>query len=264
MLAFRDLGNREDRKRRAAEVRHRGPGRRLPSGGGAALRCRSAPAPELPPWQHDHLGWHRQDDGRWFLGVPVQSGRVAGGLRAALAEIVEHFELDVRITPAKTCCSPASRRHSGPRSSTSCAATGWRSPTTSRPSAAWPWPARPSPRAGRPWPRRNGWPRRLEGARGRAGRPGPRRARSPRAHDRLPQRVRPAVHGGDRHRRPDQDRLRHPPRWRARRRPPRAGRGPQRQARRPSERARPMAGPLRAGGGPTARRSATSCTVQAP
>ena len=53
---------------------------------GAAL----ALAPELPPWhQHDHLGWHRQDDGRWFLGVPVQSGRVGGGLRAALAEIVE-------------------------------------------------------------------------------------------------------------------------------------------------------------------------------
>ena len=61
---------------------------------------RALPAPELPPWhQHDHLGWHRQDDGRWFLGVPVQSGRVAGGLRAALAEIVERFELDVRITP---------------------------------------------------------------------------------------------------------------------------------------------------------------------
>ena len=101
VLAFRDLGNRDDRKRARlkyvieelgldafrAEVEQR-------------LGAPLADAPELPPWhQHDHLGWHRQDDGRWFLGLPVPSGRVAGDLRAALAEIVEHHELDVRITP---------------------------------------------------------------------------------------------------------------------------------------------------------------------
>ena len=101
VLAFRDLGNREDRKRARLKYVIEDLGldafrREVEQRFGAAL----APAPELPPWhQHDHLGWHRQDDGRWFLGVPVQSGRVAGGLRAALAEIVERFELDVRITP---------------------------------------------------------------------------------------------------------------------------------------------------------------------
>jgi sulfite reductase (ferredoxin) len=101
VLAFRDLGNREDRKRARLKYVIEDLGldafrREVEQRFGAAL----APAPELPPWhQHDHLGWYRQDDGRWFLGVPVQSGRVAGGLRAALTEIVERFELDVRITP---------------------------------------------------------------------------------------------------------------------------------------------------------------------
>jgi sulfite reductase (ferredoxin) len=101
VVAFRDLGNRDDRKRARLKYVIEELGldafrREVEQRFGAAL----TPAPELPPWhQHDHLGWHRQDDGRWFLGVPVQSGRVAGGLRAALAEIAERYELDVRITP---------------------------------------------------------------------------------------------------------------------------------------------------------------------
>jgi sulfite reductase (ferredoxin) len=101
VLAFRDLGNRDDRKRARLKYVIEELGldafrREVEQRFGAAL----APAPELPSWhQHDHLGWHRQDDGRWFLGVPVQSGRVAGGLRAALAEIAERLSLDVRITP---------------------------------------------------------------------------------------------------------------------------------------------------------------------
>jgi sulfite reductase (ferredoxin) len=101
VVAFRDLGNREDRKRarlkyvvedlgldafrREVEVR---------------FGARLAPVPELPAWhQHDHLGWHRQDDGRWFLGLPVPSGRVAGSLRRALAEVVERHGVDLRVTP---------------------------------------------------------------------------------------------------------------------------------------------------------------------
>ena len=101
VVAFRDLGNREDRKRarlkyvldemgvdafrREVEVRFGEP---------------LGPAPALPAWhQHDHLGWHRQDDGRWFLGLPVPSGKVAGPIRAALAEVVERFGLDLRVTP---------------------------------------------------------------------------------------------------------------------------------------------------------------------
>jgi sulfite reductase (ferredoxin) len=101
VLAYRDLGERDDRKRarlkyvledlgldafrREVEVR---------------LGFRLAPAPQLPPWQHhDHLGWHRQGDGRWFLGLPVPSGRVAGDLKVAMREIVAEHRPGLRITP---------------------------------------------------------------------------------------------------------------------------------------------------------------------
>ncbi|HEV3157755.1 MAG TPA: NADPH-dependent assimilatory sulfite reductase hemoprotein subunit [Candidatus Baltobacteraceae bacterium] len=50
----------------------------------------------------DHLGWHRQPDGRWFLGVFVQSGRIhdAGELRlrTGLADVLHRFEPNLRIT----------------------------------------------------------------------------------------------------------------------------------------------------------------------
>ncbi len=100
ILAFRDLGNREDRKRARLKYVLEELGvdafrREVEARFGAPL----APSPELAEWhQHDHLGWHRQDDGRWFLGVPVPSGRVAGPLRAALTEVVERFGLDLRVT----------------------------------------------------------------------------------------------------------------------------------------------------------------------
>jgi len=101
IVAFRDLGNREDRKRARLKYVLEELGvdafrREVEARFGAPL----APAPELPEWhQHDHLGWHRQDDGRWFLGLPVPSGRVAGSLRTALTEAVERYGLDLRVTP---------------------------------------------------------------------------------------------------------------------------------------------------------------------
>ncbi|HEY8092780.1 MAG TPA: sulfite reductase, partial [Acidimicrobiales bacterium] len=64
VLAFRDLGDREDRKRARLKYVLEDIGvdafrREVESRFGAAL----APAPDLPAWhQHDHLGWHRQDD----------------------------------------------------------------------------------------------------------------------------------------------------------------------------------------------------------
>jgi sulfite reductase (ferredoxin) len=62
-----------------------------------------APAVELPslPY-HDHLGRHRQPDGRWFYGVFVQSGRITdtGGprLKTALHQIVSRLRPGVRLT----------------------------------------------------------------------------------------------------------------------------------------------------------------------
>jgi sulfite reductase (ferredoxin) len=116
ILAFRDLGNREDRKRARLKYVLEELGvdafrREVEARFGAPL----APSPELAEWhQHDHLGWHRQDDGRWFLGVPVPSGRVAGPLRAALTEVVERFGLDLRVTARQdvllTGIEPADRK----------------------------------------------------------------------------------------------------------------------------------------------------------
>jgi sulfite reductase (ferredoxin) len=50
----------------------------------------------------DHLGWHRQADGRWFLGLFVENGRIkdAGDLRlrSGLRAAVERFQPGIRLT----------------------------------------------------------------------------------------------------------------------------------------------------------------------
>lgn len=55
------------------------------------------------PATDDHLGWHPQADGRWFLGVRVPSGRIADTedvrLRTALRTIVVEHAESVRLTP---------------------------------------------------------------------------------------------------------------------------------------------------------------------
>ncbi len=61
--------------------------------------------PALPAWDliHDHLGWHADNEGTWFLGVRVPSGRVrdtdAVRLRTALREVIAAHVGEVRITP---------------------------------------------------------------------------------------------------------------------------------------------------------------------
>ncbi|MGC1307237.1 MAG: sulfite reductase, ferredoxin dependent [Phormidesmis sp.] len=62
------------------------------------------PYRELPEWKfEDYLGWHEQGDGKLFVGVHIRNGRVhnQGKLRnkAALKEIVEKFNLSMRVTP---------------------------------------------------------------------------------------------------------------------------------------------------------------------
>src|SRR5437764_574255 len=63
-----------------------------------------APCRPMPPFRvPDHLGWHEQGDGKWFLGVPVASGRIADSersrLRAALRAIVGRFGCDPILMP---------------------------------------------------------------------------------------------------------------------------------------------------------------------
>ncbi|MBD2577634.1 sulfite reductase, ferredoxin dependent [Oscillatoria sp. FACHB-1406] len=59
---------------------------------------------ELPPWKYrDYLGWNEQGDGKLFLGISVENGRVKDEgnfrLRTALREIVEQFQIPIRLTP---------------------------------------------------------------------------------------------------------------------------------------------------------------------
>ena len=55
--------------------------------------------PEAKPKLVDYLGWHRQGDGLWFVGLPLLCGRLQGELKAGLRRIIETFQLEVRITP---------------------------------------------------------------------------------------------------------------------------------------------------------------------
>jgi len=63
----------------------------------------------LEPWApvdvsdvEDHLGWHEQDNGRWFLGVFIENGRIKDEgslrLRSALRTIVVRFRTGVHLT----------------------------------------------------------------------------------------------------------------------------------------------------------------------
>ena len=59
---------------------------------------------ELPPFKYkDFLGWNEQGDGKLFLGIPIENGRVKDEgnfkLRTALREIVQKFSLPIRLTP---------------------------------------------------------------------------------------------------------------------------------------------------------------------
>ena len=51
--------------------------------------------------QGDLFGWHRQLDGRWFLGLYVESGRVKGDFKKTLRDVVAKFRPEVRLTPSQ-------------------------------------------------------------------------------------------------------------------------------------------------------------------
>ena len=47
----------------------------------------------------DYLGWHRQVAGKWFVGIPLLCGRLAGDLKRGLRQLVETYQLEIRLTP---------------------------------------------------------------------------------------------------------------------------------------------------------------------
>jgi sulfite reductase (ferredoxin) len=101
---FRDHGNRSDRRHARLKYliaewgidRFREEFRQRAS-------FQLGPAVALPPLPfHDHLGRHRQSDGRFFYGVFIQSGRIVDTpghrLKTALHQIVTRFRPGIRLT----------------------------------------------------------------------------------------------------------------------------------------------------------------------
>ena len=104
LKVFRDFGNRSDRKRaRLKYIIH--------DWGMPAFRAKveeylghplADPKPLTVSGVDDHLGWHSQGDGKLFLGIPVENGRIkddgdfrlASGLRA----FFEKFKTPGRLT----------------------------------------------------------------------------------------------------------------------------------------------------------------------
>src|SRR6056297_3142382 len=110
VTAQRDHGNREDRSRARLKylVEERGIGwlrDQIEQRTGRRLE----PPVDLPPWEvHAHHGWHRIGAALGHgaapagsaLGLPVPSGKVAGGLRAALKRLIADGTVrQLRVTP---------------------------------------------------------------------------------------------------------------------------------------------------------------------
>lgn len=66
----------------------------------ARLGWEIEPPRELVWRRHeDWLGWHRQDAERWFFGLRVVCGRLAGAILDGVTEAVERLQSQLRITP---------------------------------------------------------------------------------------------------------------------------------------------------------------------
>ncbi|KGM33770.1 NADPH-dependent assimilatory sulfite reductase hemoprotein subunit [Inquilinus limosus] len=102
---YRDHGNRADRKRARLKYVLDDMGldwtrKELERQFGRVL---ADPLPHGPFKVPDHLGWHEQGDGRFWLGLPVASGRIEDGpkvrLRTALRALFENWAKPAVLTP---------------------------------------------------------------------------------------------------------------------------------------------------------------------
>lgn len=58
------------------------------------------PFRELPGWEFkSYLGWHEQGNGGLFCGLHVDNGRIGGIMKKTLREVIEKYNLNVRLTP---------------------------------------------------------------------------------------------------------------------------------------------------------------------
>jgi len=100
----RDFGNREDRKR--ARLKYL-----IHDWGLAKFKAKveeyfGGPLPEPHPSDvtgvEDHIGWHEQGDGKLFLGINIENGRIKDEgdlqIKTGLRAILGRFRMDTRLT----------------------------------------------------------------------------------------------------------------------------------------------------------------------
>ena len=104
----RDFGDRTNRKHaRLKYVLHEWGVEKFTQELQSRVPFKIQPAKPMPEFKvEDHLGWNELGDGgdqnRWFIGLPVESGRIADKgnykLRTGLRHIITQFGLSVRLT----------------------------------------------------------------------------------------------------------------------------------------------------------------------
>jgi sulfite reductase (NADPH) hemoprotein beta-component len=107
MIAFRDHGDRTNRKHARLKyvLAEKGPAWfRAEVEERAGFKLEPARAAVFTK-QGDRFGWHRQSDGRWFLGMYVETGRIKDTperrLKTALRSVVAEFRPEVRLTTSQ-------------------------------------------------------------------------------------------------------------------------------------------------------------------
>ena len=108
LTAYRDFGDRTNRRHARLKyvLAERGPAwfrAEVEARAGFALE---PPRPFAFQRQGDLFGWRRQHDGRWFLGLYVETGRIrdtaSRQLKTALRRVVSaHPRVEVRLTPSQ-------------------------------------------------------------------------------------------------------------------------------------------------------------------
>ena len=104
----RDFGNREDRKR--ARLKYLIADWGVPAFKAKVEEYYGGPLPEPHPADvtdvDDHLGWHQQGDGRLFLGINIENGRIQDvdnlRIKTGLRAILGRFNMEVRLTPLQS------------------------------------------------------------------------------------------------------------------------------------------------------------------
>ncbi|TVP98548.1 MAG: NADPH-dependent assimilatory sulfite reductase hemoprotein subunit [Balneolaceae bacterium] len=101
----RDHGNREDRKQGRMKYLVNNWGvEKFKAELESRLGYELEPFRDMPDFDLDlYLGWKRQNDGNWFLGISIENGRINDDdnrkLKKALREIAENYGPEVRFTP---------------------------------------------------------------------------------------------------------------------------------------------------------------------